>query len=122
MHNCNPKLKLTAPVSFNRGGRNFSLEQGDSSGGWTHIYERHIDRNNPLFSQSGRDFFPASWTEEDILDALSKTLKHGKETSYHGLPVFLYRYRGPDGTYSWYRATVDNNGVVKTFHPLSGTP
>jgi hypothetical protein len=48
---------------------------------------------------------------------LEKTIKHGKETKFEDLPVFEYRMNY-EGTYRKYRATINEDGTIRTFHPL----
>jgi hypothetical protein len=112
---------LSEPRIFKRGSREFTLEQGNSKSGWQHIFERHIDKDNPIFSKSGRDYFD-NWSESQICDALAQTIKHGDEKVFYGQSVFDYRYKGIDGQYQWLRATVWPDGRVQSFHPLSGSP
>ncbi len=104
---------LSNRAIFNRGSRNFKLEQGNASSGWKHIYDRHI---NPSRFPKKTKFDP-NLSESDIKRLLNKTLKHGKESNYDGLPVFEYRTK-TNGTYRKYRATVNTDGTVRTFHPL----
>lgn len=110
----NSSETLSSTKRFNRGSRNFSLEQGTASSGWKHIYDRHINLNR--FTSKSK--FDSSLTESQIIHGLRKILKHGKETSYQGLPVFEYRMKIKD-KYKKYRATVNKNGTVRTFHPLN---
>jgi hypothetical protein len=74
---------------YSTGGRNFTLEQEVAKSGWKHIFDRHVDPAKfPLKSK-----FDAKMTQDDITGLLSKTLKHGKETSYEGKPVFEARLK-----------------------------
>ncbi|MGJ7570070.1 RHS repeat-associated core domain-containing protein [Variovorax sp. RB2P76] len=104
---------LARPVGFNRGSRKFSLEQGNATSGWKHIYDRHVDPTR--FPNKSK--FDASMDRGKISSLLGKTLKHGKETSYEGKAVFESRLKY-DGQYKRYRATVNEDGTVRTFHPL----
>ena len=104
---------LARPVGFNRGSRNFSLEQGNATSGWKHIYDRHVDPTR--FTNKSK--LDTSMGQREISSLLGKTLKHGKESSYEGKAVFESRLRY-DGQYKRYRATVNEDGTVRTFHPL----
>lgn len=108
-----PSSILSRISRFNRGSRISKLEQGNASSGWKHIYDRHIDPTK--FPKKSK--FDPSLGENDIVNLLERTLKHGKESSYQGLPVFEYRAK-INGKYSKYRATVNIDGSVRTFHPL----
>jgi RHS repeat-associated protein len=110
-----PPARATLPntANFNRGSRNFYLEQGTAKSGWKHIFDRHID---PLKFPKKSKFDP-SMTHDDINQLLSRTLKHGKESSYQGKSVFEFRQKY-NGEYKTYRATVNGDGSVQTFHPL----
>lgn len=104
---------LARPIGFNRGSRNFVLEQGNAASGWKHIYDRHVD---PLrFPKKSK--FNSNMSQDDIASMLGKTLKHGKESSYEGKAVFESRQKY-GGEYKRYRATVNEDGTVQTFHPL----
>ncbi len=121
--NCNvggaPKRKpaageiLNSPTSFNRGSREFTLEQGTAGSGWKHIYDRHVDPDR--FPNKSK--FNPEMTQEDIAGLLSETLKHGKETLYQGKAVFEKRIKY-NGVFKTYRATVNADGTIQTFHPL----
>ena len=104
---------LARPVGFNRGSRNFTLEQGNATSGWKHIYDRHVDPAR--FPNKSK--FNSSMSQGEISSLLGKTLKHGKESSYEGKAVFESRLKY-DGQYKRYRATVNEDGTVRTFHPL----
>jgi RHS repeat-associated protein len=104
---------LPNPVSFNRGNRNFHLEQGNASSGWKHIYDRHIDPAR----FPGKSKFDPSMNHDDLNGLLGKTLKHGQESQYAGKSVFEARLKF-NGKYNRYRATVNADGSVQTFHPL----
>ena len=67
---------------------------------------------------TGKSKFDPSMTQDDILDLLDKTLKHGDESSYMGKAVFEKRLKGSDNVYRNYRATVNEDGTVQSFHPL----
>jgi RHS repeat-associated protein len=108
---CGPTLPRR--TDFNRGGRNFHLEQGTAKSGWKHIFDRHID---PI-KFPGKSKFNPKMTHDDVNGLLGKTLKHGKESSYAGKSVFEARLKY-DGQYKNYRATVNADGSVQTFHPL----
>ncbi|CAA2107833.1 RHS repeat-associated core domain-containing protein [Variovorax paradoxus] len=104
---------LARPVGFNRGSRNFTLEQGNATSGWKHIYDRHVDPAR--FPNKSK--FSSNMSQGEISSLLGKTLKHGKESSYEGKAVFESRLKY-DGQYKRYRATVNEDGTVRTFHPL----
>jgi hypothetical protein len=121
VHNC-PSLNLANSYTFNRGQRQFMLNQGDSSSGWTHIWERHIDPmpgNSDFLTKSK---FDPAFGEVDITDLLGSTLKHGKESDYYGLSVFEYKTNYKGTGYQTYRATVNSDGTVRTFHPVTCPP
>jgi hypothetical protein len=99
--------------TFNRGNRVFKLEQGSAQSGWKHIWDRHVDPTRFLKKSK----FDSSYTTEDALYLLEQTLKHGKESSYEGSAVFEFRIRR-GGCTSTYRATVNADGTIQTFHPL----
>lgn len=104
---------LARPVGFNRGSRKFVLEQGNAASGWKHIYDRHVDPAR--FPKKSK--FNSSMSQDDVASMLGKTLKHGKESSYEGKAVFESRLKY-GGEYKRYRATVNEDGTVQTFHPL----
>ncbi len=105
---------LSGTKNFNRGSRNFTLVQGTSKTGWKHIYDRHVN----LSKFTTKSKFNATLTQSQIINALSMTLKHGSESTYAGLPIFEYRQKIKN-TYRKYRATVNTDGTVRTFHPLN---
>ena len=104
---------LNRPIVFNRGNRKFSLNQGSANPGWKHIFDRHIDLNR--FSRKSK--FSANITQDDLLMLLNRTLKHGAESVYEGLSVFTKRIRLKGQTFE-YRATINADGTIRTFHPL----
>ncbi len=104
---------LARPIGFNRGSRKFVLEQGNAASGWKHIYDRHVDPAR--FPKKSK--FNSSMSQDDVAAMLGKTLKHGKESSYEGKAVFESRQKY-GGEYKRYRATVNEDGTVQTFHPL----
>ncbi len=114
VHNAPACSVLSAPRAFNRGQRQFSLDQGTASAGWKHIYDRHVD----LTKFPNKSKFSAAWSEDDIVEILQKTLRHGKESTYAGNAVFEYRSNFKSVGYTSYRATVLPDGRVQTFHPL----
>ena len=121
VHNCT-SINLNQPYTFNRGQRQFSLLQGDSSSGWTHIWERHIDPFPGNADFLGKSKFSPNLGKSDIAEVLGQTLKHGRETDYYGLSVFEYRTNFNGTGYQTYRATTNPNGTVRTFHPVTCPP
>jgi len=111
--------QLSSIRSFRRGQKTFTIEQGNSKSGWQHIWERHINPNRPR-QYAAKDIFPDSAGQEDIMKILAATLKHGKQASYHNMTTYTYRTRA-FGRRSRWRATVDSDGRVQTFHSLGGT-
>jgi RHS repeat-associated protein len=103
---------LAQAVDLNRGSRSFRLEQGTAASGWKHIFDRHVD---PTRFPNKSKFDGLS--QDEIVGLLGKTVKHGKETVYDGLPVFEKRLK-INGQWKKYRATVNADGTVRTFHPL----
>jgi len=101
---------------FGRRGEEFTLEQGTARSGWKHIFDRHV---NPSAANKGKSIFDESLGQEDIVNLLRKTLKHGKESSFkNGERIFTFRANYNGVGYKTYRVTVEVNGKVKTFHPL----
>ena len=104
---------LSGTRNFNRGNRNFHLEQGNASSGWKHIWDRHVDPTR-FVNKSKIDF---DATESEILEVLSRTLKHGNETTHAGRSVFEFRTRFRKSVKK-FRVTVNADGSIRTFHPL----
>jgi hypothetical protein len=118
VHNSGPCIKLGQNYSFNRGQRQFTLTQGDSSSGWTHIWERHIDPVPGNLDFLTKTKFDSSLGETEIAQLLGETLKHGTETDFYGLPIFEYRTNFNGIGYKTYRVTVNFDGTILSFHPL----
>jgi len=105
---------LSAQRSFSRSGAQFFLRQGNASSGWKHIYDRHVDVDR----FPGKSKFPENWSENDVAAILGRTIKHGKAGSYQGLRIFEYRTNHKGAGYQSYRVTINEDGTVRTFHPL----
>ncbi|MDI1430152.1 DUF4150 domain-containing protein [Polyangium sorediatum] len=100
---------------FTRRGQAFELtDPGTAASGWKHIYDRHVD---PVrFPRKSK--FDSRLSKDDILDGLAQTIKHGKESSYQGRRVFEWRMNLKGTGYKNYRATMDLDNTIQTFHPL----
>ena len=117
VHNSQNYTKPTGTLAsreiFTRGNKKFSLEQGDASTGWTHIYDRHVG-NNPAWTD--RTKFPSNWSHEDISQALNNTLKHGTESSWYNFTIYEGRFNYKGLGFRNYKATINPDGSVRTFH------
>jgi RHS repeat-associated protein len=99
----------------NRGSRKFSLDDpGTPKSGWVHIFDRHISRILYL----SKSKFDIRLVKDDILEALTRVIKHGKESSYYGQVVFTYRMNIKGTGYRRYRVTANPDMTIQTFHPL----
>jgi len=105
---------LPSTVHLNRGNLYFQLEQGTAASGWKHIYDRHIDPTR--FPNKSK--FDKSLSQQDILDLLALTIKHGTKTTYEGLNVYTFRTNFSNTGYKDYRVTINTDGTIRTFHPL----
>ncbi|NQX98282.1 MAG: hypothetical protein HRT73_10450 [Flavobacteriales bacterium] len=107
------RANLTKTVKINRGSRRFFLDQGTASSGWKHIFDRHVDVNR--FMKKSK--FNKIYDDSDIKGLMNTTIKHGAEGSFEGLSTFTKRIRFK-GVSKKYRATVNEDGSIRTFHPL----
>ena len=105
---------LSAEKVFYRGSRKFRLIQGSKKSGWKHIYDRHIDTTK--FPKKSK--FDRSFTEDDIVELLEKTIKHGKKSKYEEKYVFEFRTNYKNTGYKTYRVTVNKDETIHTFHPI----
>ncbi|MCP5099523.1 MAG: hypothetical protein GY943_28540, partial [Chloroflexi bacterium] len=112
VHNYCP-LKLDSPRAFSRGNKSFSLEQGDSKYGWTHIWERHVRQGSGDRLFGNRTKFPDNMLQEEIVDLLEQTVQNGSPGRFHNMQTYTHSINGVD-----YRATAYPDGRIQTFHPM----
>jgi hypothetical protein len=106
--------RLPSKTRFNRNARVFTLVEGDNKTGWRHIYKRHIDPYQDLDA----DKFHSSMTADDIAEILEKTIKHGEESAWHGMPVFEFKHSFRNLGFCVFKVTINLDGTIRTFHPM----